>query len=242
MESCIRNRALYLLIIAAIPYTPHRTLNGVAANVLWSDSGVTKPLRGEASTAPDAAGPMHREPRHMHRSAAAAPAPGPPVYDTADECHAERHAGYDGHAFTWGMSFRVHTAGECCDACAAHQRVCGQSASEGREFYRIGGRRETCNRPPGSPESFACNVWVFCPEPLCWANDIHNHTLGECWLKHQADPANPRSPSRGRYPPALRAEHRTAPEKVQWMSGVVVPPGTVVTPSDPSWGKATDDA
>jgi hypothetical protein len=35
---------------------------------------------------------------------------------------------------------------------------------------------------------------------------------------------------------------RQAPEKVAWMSGVVVPHGSTVTPGEPSWSKALDQS
>ena len=166
--------------------------------------------------------------------------------DALDACHVEAHAGYDGASFTWGMSFRVVDAAECCAACRAHARVCGVGAGDGDvkhvPFWRASRERgETeCGAQLDPKRGIACNVWVFCPEETCWANDIHNHTRGECWLKHQEDPTRPYSPSRGRYPEAFRRQHPTAPDVVQWTSGVLVPPGTTVVPGEPSWGKALD--
>ena len=40
----------------------------------------------------------------------------------------------------------------------------------------------------GTHKAQPCNVFVFCPTKpsdggLCWSNDVHNHTYGECWLE-----------------------------------------------------------
>jgi len=83
--------------------------------------------------------------------------------------------------------------------------------------------------------AIGCNAFVFCPTPMCWANDIHNHSRGECWLKAQLDPAKPRAPAFGAYPDGYRRKHRTAPEKVQWSSGALVPPGTQLAVDGPYW-------
>ena len=84
---------------------------------------------------------------------------------------------------------------------------------------------------------------------LCWSNDVwcfsrelepwsfiavaplqdqgsspcagRNHTYGECWLKHQADPARPYAGAYNAYPEGYRKKHHTAPPMVQWMSGVL---------------------
>eukprot|EP00959_Pyramimonas_sp_CCMP1952_P346950 7266745-Pyramimonas_sp.AAC.1 len=45
MATSRRSRTLHLLLLAAITYAPDGALNGAVANVLWSDSGVTKPIR-----------------------------------------------------------------------------------------------------------------------------------------------------------------------------------------------------
>ena len=192
--------------------------------------------------------------------------------DGDDQCHVDANAGYDGHAFTWGMAFKVADAGECCAACRAHAAVCGKlegdngndddgggdggsrggvkgddvasskRSVEKMPFWRASGvNGETvCGPDPRPADGFFCNVWVYCPEETCWSNDIHNHTRGECWLKHQPDPSKPYSPSRGKYPEQHRKAHPTSPEAVQWTSGVLVPPGTKVVPGEPSWGKAVD--
>ena len=76
----------------------------------------------------------------------------------------------------------------------------------------------------GTHKAQPCNVFVYCPTPLsdgglCWSNDVWNHTSGECWLKNQPNPARPVAGAYNAYPDGYRKKHRTAPEKVQWMSG-----------------------
>lgn len=41
------------------------------------------------------------------------------------------------------------------------------------------------------------------------------------WLKFQKDPSYPHAGAFGAYPDWYRQRHRTAPSKVQWMSGVL---------------------
>jgi hypothetical protein len=144
----------------------------------------------------------------------------------------EPHAGFDGAAFTWGMKFKTRDAAECCEACAAHRRLCSLPGSAGTPFWRpsVSGGHAKCSR-----KGVGCNVFVHCPSPRCWANDIHNHTFGECWLKVQPDPTKPRSPAYGAYPAQYTAKHRTAPEKVQWSSGALVAPGTALAVDGPYW-------
>mmetsp|Transcript_34100 Transcript_34100/g.47262 ORF Transcript_34100/g.47262 Transcript_34100/m.47262 type:complete len:194 (+) Transcript_34100:196-777(+) len=185
--------------------------------MIWSDSGLTKPL-------------------HVGDSGSTQLGP---AYEANQQCHAHVHSGYDGHAFTWGMSFRTETAGECCAACEAHQSSCSPSVQKFQSPLME--KPQSCGNGAGVPESFVCNVWVFCPLPMCWAQDIWNHTFGECWLKNQQDPAHPIAPNSGAYPAKLRAEHTTAPEKVEWISGVIVPEGTEVLPNDPHWGAAENN-
>ena len=85
----------------------------------------------------------------------------------------------------------------------------------------------------GTRTAQPCNVYVFCPTRpsdggLCWSNDVWNHSYGECWLKHQADPSRPEAGAYGAYPAGYRRKHRTAPEQVQWMSGLL-PTGLLAT-------------
>ena len=117
-----------------------------------------------------------------------------------ESCHGEASLDIDGPAVTWGLDHKVSSAQECCDRCKAQ----GRGAREKGEGAR------------------ACNSWVFCPLPECWAPDIWNHTLGECWLKTQEDARKPRINFRGAYPPAFRREHSTSPAHVPWQAGVLL--------------------
>jgi hypothetical protein len=78
----------------------------------------------------------------------------------------------DGHAFTWGMSFRTADAGECCAACRAHRHVCssGGAPPQGRLFFHASGMKgpTDCGAEAGRTADFVCNAWVFCPSALCW--------------------------------------------------------------------------
>mmetsp|Transcript_10805 Transcript_10805/g.35825 ORF Transcript_10805/g.35825 Transcript_10805/m.35825 type:complete len:177 (-) Transcript_10805:118-648(-) len=109
--------------------------------------------------------------------------------------------GDDGLVLSWGRTHKTQTAAECCDRCLA------QAA-----------RKHVKEKPEQ-----ACNVWVWCPHPTrCWANDIWNHSFGECWLKRQRDPLrSPKYNARGRYPAGQRRVHTTMPPAVQWVSGVI---------------------
>lgn len=59
--------------------------------------------------------------------------------------------------------------------------------------------------------------------------DIHKHTTGDCWLKYQAgwDNVTDRSKTnlkvnhRGKFSAEFRAEHKTSPELVPWIAGVI---------------------
>lgn len=155
---------------------------------------------------------------------------GPPAPSLV--CAHRAQAGFEGTAFTWGMAFHTPTAADCCEACQAHARLCASPGAAGATFWRApsGGVVGRCGR-----RGLGCNVFVHCPSPLCWANDVHNHSFGECWLKHQPDPSRPRAPALGAYPPEYRRKHRTAPERVQWTSGALVPPGTRLAVDGPHW-------
>ena len=142
-------------------------------------------------------------------------------------CHArEGHDIAGDDAFVWGLAFNVASAAECCAACAAQRKVCGEKESRGKQFWRASRREKTqarCNGHTG-----ACNAWVFCPgspdaagyedrcfsyaacQPACTAKlgidpmlcvrcyhrsyTIHNHSKGECWLKHEPNVSYPTSP------------------------------------------------
>ena len=64
---------------------------------------------------------------------------------------------------------------------------------------------------------------------MCFEPDAHKHTLGDCWLKFTEAPASPEVNMRGRISNDQRARHPTAPEFVQWHSGVLLPPGVQLT-------------
>ena len=92
---------------------------------------------------------------------------------------------------------------------------------------------ERCTKVMWEELEVACNTWVYCSYPLCWSNDVWNHSRGECWLKHQKDPTRPNAGSYGAYPEGYRKKHHTAPERVQWMSGVLATGHVVV--DGPHW-------
>jgi len=110
-------------------------------------------------------------------------------------CNARAHVDLDGPAVSWGLSYKLDSAAECCEACRDHQKKDDQ---------------------PGD-----CNSWVWCPLPECWSPDIWNHTFGECWLKIQADIQNPKVNHEGAYSFEYRSHHKTAPLMVPWIAGVI---------------------
>ncbi|KAG2495416.1 hypothetical protein HYH03_006363 [Edaphochlamys debaryana] len=121
-----------------------------------------------------------------------------------DDCHAQFHADYAGDGVVWGLGHKQASAADCCAACKQHQ-----------------------NDHPQRP----CNVWVWCGDPsgVCWTMDIHNHTTGDCWLKHQEKwdnnpdltKSNLEINHEGRFSAEFRATHKTSPEFVPWWAGVV---------------------
>ena len=128
-----------------------------------------------------------------------------PGVTTAAMCSEEPHMDPQGHAVVDGRGHHKASAGECCEACAAH-------AADPRH----------ASKP--------CNSWVFCYMPICWSMDTGNtHTFGECWLKWQADASHPLYGQRGRYSDAFRKrnwnKHRhnnlTVPTHVPWTGGVL---------------------
>ena len=103
---------------------------------------------------------------------------------------------------------------------------------------------------PPSP----CTRRTHCPEERCFAFDIHVHTFGECWLKHQAaNHTHAKDPHEGNkvYPPKMRFAPRKIwphavredvwsgpmPEYIPWTSGVLAPANAVVNsaPPDDQW-------
>ena len=108
-------------------------------------------------------------------------------------CNPRAHAGYGGGSLGWGMSFKVETAQECCDACRAHAQTCVSADAKGKVYYRRKWQGtvvdERCasvmsSNELGTHAAQPCNVFVFCPTPLaegslCWSNDVWNHSYGE---------------------------------------------------------------
>ena len=140
----------------------------------------------------------------------------------------------------WGLAFNVESAAECCAACAAQRAVCGQSNSRGKPFWRASRRERTQGRCSGAPG--VCNSWVFCPgsndtpgaNDRCFSYTIHNHSKGECWLKHEANQshpiaAGPTLPLRMRRAPrkdwpwavATNVWPWEVPEKIHWQAGLL---------------------
>ena len=110
-----------------------------------------------------------------------------------DACGTEEHADYDGTR-VWNWGLDQSQHVETAAACCAK-----------------------CQAHP------RCNSWVFCPEPVCYAPDVHKHTFGECWMKNQRDPVSPSVNMRGAYTDKYRARlgHHHAPARVHWISGTV---------------------
>jgi len=171
-------------------------------------------------------------------------------------CHAREGLDIAGDAaYVWGLSFNVASAAECCAACAAQRQTCSQSGSRGKPFWRASRRERTQGRCSGAPG--VCNAWVFCPgsdtpgaEDRCFSYTIHNHTQGECWLKHEANEsspiaAGPTLPLRMRRAPrhdwpwavATNVWPWEVPEKVAWQAGVLATKGAPVWRSRrlPDW-------
>eukprot|EP00242_Pyramimonas_sp_CCMP2087_P001695 CAMPEP_0198228062 /NCGR_PEP_ID=MMETSP1445-20131203/111713_1 /TAXON_ID=36898 /ORGANISM="Pyramimonas sp., Strain CCMP2087" /LENGTH=205 /DNA_ID=CAMNT_0043908311 /DNA_START=391 /DNA_END=1008 /DNA_ORIENTATION=+ len=111
------------------------------------------------------------------------------------KCNAVANLDLDGPAVAWGLSFRKDSAAECCEACMRHTKQPGQAG--------------------------ACNSWVWCPEAVCWAPDIWNHTYKECWLKVQDDFRAPKVNHKGEFSVKFRSEHQTAPSHTPWIAGVI---------------------
>ena len=120
------------------------------------------------------------------------------------EVHAFEAMDFDGYALQWGDKHRTSTLEECGQRCKAWK--------------------------PQPPANFACNVFVFCPTPKCYAPAAlpPGSMTGQCWLKHQEDPNNPQVNMRGDYSAAYLKRHPGAPPRVQWSAGVVVRKGTKV--------------
>lgn len=117
---------------------------------------------------------------------------------------------FDGYALRWGDRHRAASLAECAERCRAWE--------------------------PKPPAWFACNVFVFCARPKCFAPAAlpPGDMSGQCWLKHQDEPARPQFNMKGRYTDAYRRSHPTAPEWVEWAAGVLVPRGATVRLDTPS--------
>eukprot|EP00900_Chrysochromulina_parva_P021260 jgi/Chrpa1/3768/Chrysochromulina_OHIO_Genome00018395-RA len=81
--------------------------------------------------------------------------------DAPEQCHARAHTELEGGVVRWGSNHKVASVAECCEACSKQ----AQSAKSERE---------------------ACNVWVFCADAALCGDKV-----GQCWLKHAADPSEP---------------------------------------------------
>ena len=125
----------------------------------------------------------------------------------AREVHIFDMMDFDGYAVAWGDKHRARTVEECGDKCRAWK--------------------------PLPPANFACNIFVFCPRPKCYAPAAlpPGSMTGQCWLKHQDDPNNPQVNMRGNYSDAYVKRHPGAPPSVQWQAGVVVLNGSKVDTS-----------
>ena len=132
-----------------------------------------------------AAAPVKFVRQHELHVRVAAPAPlkpllsAEPAVDAPEQCNARAHTEYEGGVVTWGSNNKVESAAACCESCRA-------SAAKAR------------------PDGKACNIWVYCAD-----KDLCGERLGQCWLKHTLNPADP--PSRGSGP------------SVPWTSGAVLP-------------------
>lgn len=120
------------------------------------------------------------------------------------EVHAFEKMDLDGYALVWGDKHRATSVEECGQKCL--------------------------NWKPQPPANFACNIFVFCPLPKCFAPAAlpPGSMTGQCWLKHQDEPNSPQINMKGDYSEAYIKRHPGAPPGVQWAAGVVVRKGTKV--------------
>ncbi|KAG2499241.1 hypothetical protein HYH03_002820 [Edaphochlamys debaryana] len=126
--------------------------------------------------------------------------------------HIEKQADYDGLAVFWGINNKKNSVEECAAHCLKHLP----------------------NTVDGPFKALPCNAFAYCPDEVCFEPDAHHHTKGDCWLKFTEGPAWPEVNMRGEFPPDFRQRHPTAPKASQWQSGVLLPPGVVLT--NGTWG------
>lgn len=117
--------------------------------------------------------------------------------------HIEVGADYDGLAVVWGIGNNKTSPEECAEHCRRHMPHVVQ----------------------GPFVNLPCNAWAYCADDVCWEPDAHKHHRGDCWLKFTEGPAAPEVNMRGRVSPEARARHPNAPDRVQWVSGVLLPKG-----------------
>ncbi|CAI5963760.1 unnamed protein product [Closterium sp. NIES-64] len=162
------------------------------------------------------------------------------------DCHMEREVSLDGLAVRWGIGHKTTTPEQCCQACRTYTTP-GRAlppllTTAGSFAFFLFHHPSPVLFPPLPPrdhrpdpqvaDPFAhlpCNVWVFCCAPTCFEPDAHTHTFGDCWLKFSEAPQSPEVNARGEYPRELRARHAEAPERCQWVAGVLLPPGQTLT-------------
>lgn len=108
-----------------------------------------------------------------------------PGVTTDPSCGQEPRSDRDGRGITFGVGYRAASAQDCCDKCKEHA---------------------TKHPGPTDPKGRGpCNSWTFCDLPVCWGLDTGwNHTYGECWLRHLADPEHPSFVQRGELSPEYR--------------------------------------
>eukprot|EP01025_Chloroclados_australasicus_P024425 TRINITY_DN244_c0_g1_i1.p1 TRINITY_DN244_c0_g1~~TRINITY_DN244_c0_g1_i1.p1 ORF type:complete len:257 (+),score=34.33 TRINITY_DN244_c0_g1_i1:225-995(+) len=125
----------------------------------------------------------------------------------------EEAADIDGLAVAWGIGNKVQTPQECAQQCVQHQ------------IYPVA---------QGPFSKLPCNAFAWCSEEVCFEPDAHTHTKGDCWLKFTEGPIQPEVNMRGDLPDDYRKRHPTAPQKVQWVAGVLLPSN--VQMKNGTWG------
>ena len=235
---------------ASAPAEERRAPTGagsIGAVTTSTSAAAERPRAFERVAAAGAPPPPPDEPFHVRVDRAAAL-----PYDEGLSCHARD--GYDlagDAAFVWGLTFHVASAAECCAACAAHRRACAGGRARGRTFWDASQPRARVPRAAAkcSADARGCNAWVYCPgspglagaEDRCFSYTIHNHSAGECWLKHEPREAEPIAHG-PELPAAMVAAPRKAwpwavdprvwpwepPRRVAWQSGILAPRGARV--------------